>query len=269
MNIQADRTQEGSLVARRVGRRGRAGRPVADHREGHLQGLPDDARAGRRGFRSSPACTRSHGCSFAESWNARAVPAHAERLAAARRARHRASTTSSPPPTAASLIRNRGSWSIDHQRYNFQFSGQAFYEVRNGKIVGMLKDVAYQSEHAGVLELDGHDRRQVVLLAGRRVQRRQGRAVADQLGEPRLRAGALPERQHPQHGAERMMQTTPAPRVHQPLLSRDEAQGARRSRAVVQQGRRDARDHHQRTERQHALRRREHHHVGRHSPTRP
>jgi TldD protein len=43
------------------------------------------------------------------------------------------------------LIRNRGSWSIDHQRYNFQFSGQAFYEVRNGKIAGMLKDVAYQS----------------------------------------------------------------------------------------------------------------------------
>jgi TldD protein len=42
------------------------------------------------------------------------------------------------------LIKNRGSWSIDHQRYNFQFSGQAFYEVRSGRIVGMLKDVAYQ-----------------------------------------------------------------------------------------------------------------------------
>ena len=43
------------------------------------------------------------------------------------------------------LIRNRGSWSIDHQRYNFQFSGQAFYEVRDGKITGMLRDVAYQA----------------------------------------------------------------------------------------------------------------------------
>ena len=43
------------------------------------------------------------------------------------------------------VIRNRGSWSIDHQRFNFQFSGQAFYEVRNGKIAGMLRDVAYQS----------------------------------------------------------------------------------------------------------------------------
>ena len=43
------------------------------------------------------------------------------------------------------VIKNRGSWSIDHQRYNFQFSGQAFYEVKNGKITGMLKDVAYQA----------------------------------------------------------------------------------------------------------------------------
>jgi TldD protein len=37
------------------------------------------------------------------------------------------------------------SYSIDQQRYNFQFSGQMFYEIKNGEIVGMLKDVAYQS----------------------------------------------------------------------------------------------------------------------------
>ncbi len=37
------------------------------------------------------------------------------------------------------------SFSIDQQRYNFQFSGQLFYEIKNGKIAGMLKDVAYQS----------------------------------------------------------------------------------------------------------------------------
>ncbi|MGH9419286.1 MAG: metallopeptidase TldD-related protein, partial [Thermoanaerobaculia bacterium] len=43
------------------------------------------------------------------------------------------------------VIKNRGSWSIDHQRFNFQFSGQVFYEVKGGKITGMLKDVAYQS----------------------------------------------------------------------------------------------------------------------------
>ena len=37
-----------------------------------------------------------------------------------------------------------GSFSIDQQRYNAQFGGQVFYEIKGGKIVGMLKDVAYQ-----------------------------------------------------------------------------------------------------------------------------
>jgi len=43
------------------------------------------------------------------------------------------------------LISGRGSYSIDQQRYNFQFGGQVFYEIQGGKIIGMLKDVAYQS----------------------------------------------------------------------------------------------------------------------------
>jgi len=38
-----------------------------------------------------------------------------------------------------------GSFSIDQQRYNFQFGGQMFYEIKEGKIAGMLRDVAYQS----------------------------------------------------------------------------------------------------------------------------
>lgn len=42
-------------------------------------------------------------------------------------------------------ILGRGSYSIDQQRYNFQFGGQVFYEIKNGKISGMLEDVAYQS----------------------------------------------------------------------------------------------------------------------------
>lgn len=44
----------------------------------------------------------------------------------------------------AILIIGDGSWSIDQQRYNFQFTGQDFWHIKNGKIVGMLKDVAYQ-----------------------------------------------------------------------------------------------------------------------------
>lgn len=42
-------------------------------------------------------------------------------------------------------IIGRGSYSIDQQRYNFQFGGTLFYEIKNGEIVGMLDDVAYQS----------------------------------------------------------------------------------------------------------------------------
>ena len=37
------------------------------------------------------------------------------------------------------------SWSIDMQRYNFQFTGQRFFEIRAGKLTGQLRDVAYQA----------------------------------------------------------------------------------------------------------------------------
>ena len=104
--------------------------------------------------------TRSHGCSFADSWqnvqfqrmpNVSLLPGEqdlslADIIAATDR---------------GIVIKHDGSWSIDHQRYNFQFSGQAFYEVRGGKVVGMLRDVAYQSRHALLLERDGHDWRHV------------------------------------------------------------------------------------------------------------
>jgi TldD protein len=42
-------------------------------------------------------------------------------------------------------ITGNGSWSIDHQRFNFQFGGQMFYEIKRGKIARALRDVAYQS----------------------------------------------------------------------------------------------------------------------------
>jgi TldD protein len=43
------------------------------------------------------------------------------------------------------LIMGDGSFSIDQQRYNFQFGGQTFWEIQKGKVAGMLRDVAYQS----------------------------------------------------------------------------------------------------------------------------
>ncbi|HEY0546144.1 MAG TPA: TldD/PmbA family protein [Pyrinomonadaceae bacterium] len=42
-------------------------------------------------------------------------------------------------------IEGDGSFSIDQQRYNFQFGGQVFYEIKDGKKMGLLRDVAYQS----------------------------------------------------------------------------------------------------------------------------
>lgn len=41
-------------------------------------------------------------------------------------------------------IVGNGSFSIDQQRYNAQFGGQLFYEIKNGKITRMIEDVAYQ-----------------------------------------------------------------------------------------------------------------------------
>ncbi len=37
------------------------------------------------------------------------------------------------------------SWSIDMQRYNFQFTGQRFFRITDGKLDGQLRDVAYQA----------------------------------------------------------------------------------------------------------------------------
>ncbi|MEP7235580.1 MAG: TldD/PmbA family protein, partial [Ignavibacteriota bacterium] len=43
------------------------------------------------------------------------------------------------------LIKGNSSYSIDQQRYNFQFTGQVAYQVKDGKLGHMLRDVAYHS----------------------------------------------------------------------------------------------------------------------------
>jgi TldD protein len=43
------------------------------------------------------------------------------------------------------LIEGNGSYSIDQQRYNFQFGGDAFWEIKGGKKRGMISRVAYQA----------------------------------------------------------------------------------------------------------------------------
>ncbi len=143
MNVQADRTQEGSLSRVAWDDEG----VPADRWLVIEKGLFKDyqttrEQAGR--IQKLTGVARSHGCSFAESWAAvqfQRMP----NISLLPGDRDIGVDDIVGATDRGILIRNRGSWSIDHQRFNFQFSGQAFYEVRNGKIAGMLRDVAYQS----------------------------------------------------------------------------------------------------------------------------
>ena len=88
--------------------------------------------------------TESHGCCYADSWSS----VQFQRMA---------NVSLAPGKTPLSVeemikdvkkgiyIIGDGSFSIDQQRYNFQFGGQLYYEIKDGKIGEMLKDVAYQS----------------------------------------------------------------------------------------------------------------------------
>ena len=86
----------------------------------------------------------SHGCSHADSWNS--VQFQRMPNVSLRPGNEKLSVHDMIKDVEKGIyILGRGSYSIDQQRYNFQFGGQLFYEIQNGKITGMLDDVAYQS----------------------------------------------------------------------------------------------------------------------------
>lgn len=87
---------------------------------------------------------RSNGCAYADS------PAHVP-------IQRMANVSLQPDPRGGStedlvagvddgiyVVGDR-SWSIDMQRYNFQFTGQRFYRIKNGRLAGQVRDVAYQA----------------------------------------------------------------------------------------------------------------------------
>lgn len=86
----------------------------------------------------------SYGCNHADSWGSISFPRMPN-----------VSLQSGPGSTDLDdliaevpkgiLIYGDGSYSIDQQRYNFQFGGQVFWEIKDGKRGEMLRDVAYQS----------------------------------------------------------------------------------------------------------------------------
>ena len=86
----------------------------------------------------------SHGCSYADNWAS--VPFQRMPNVSLEPSEKDVSEQDIIGATDDGIyIKGDGSYSIDHQRYNFQFSGQTFWEVKNGKITAQLRDVAYQS----------------------------------------------------------------------------------------------------------------------------
>ncbi len=86
----------------------------------------------------------SHGCCYSQSW----ADVQFQRMANVSLAPGKEQLT--PQQLIGGIdkgiyIVKDGSFSIDQQRYNFQFGGQLFFEIKAGKIVGMLKDVSYQA----------------------------------------------------------------------------------------------------------------------------
>jgi TldD protein len=86
----------------------------------------------------------SHGCCYADNWSSVQF----------QRMPNVSLEPGKEPLTPQEMVKDvekgiyivgSGSFSIDQQRYNFQFGGQLFYEIKDGEIAGMLEDVTYQS----------------------------------------------------------------------------------------------------------------------------
>ena len=139
MNVTGDRTAEHGLSTVGWDDEGVAGQRWDIVKDGVLVGYQLDRNMAR--LRGLP---RSNGCAFADS------PGHVQ-------IQRMANVSLQPAPDGPSTQEiiagvERGiyvvgdkSWSIDMQRYNFQFTGQRFYRIEGGRLAGQLRDVAYQA----------------------------------------------------------------------------------------------------------------------------
>ncbi len=139
VNIVADKTQPGSLGAVGYDDEGVKCKSWDLIKDGILvnyQAIRDQV--------SILGQNESHGCCYSQSWS----DVQFQRMANVSLQPGKEQLT--PEQMIAGVdkgiyIVKDGSFSIDQQRYNFQFGGVLFFEIRNGKIEGMLKDVAYQA----------------------------------------------------------------------------------------------------------------------------
>ncbi|MBE1536188.1 TldD/PmbA family protein [Actinomadura algeriensis] len=139
MNVTGDRTAEHGLATIGYDDEGVATQSFDIVSGGVLTGYQTDRRIARL-----TGADRSNGCAFADSASSMPI----QRMA-------NVSLAAAPDgPSTDELIGGveRGvyivgdkSWSIDMQRYNFQFTGQRFYRIENGRLAGQLRDVAYQA----------------------------------------------------------------------------------------------------------------------------
>lgn len=142
MNVTADRTAEHGLASVGYDDEGVAAQSWDLVRDGMFVGYQLD-----RVFAPRLGQSRSNGCSYADS--AHHVPI--QRMA-------NVSLQPSPDDISTAELIGRvsdgiyvvgdRSWSIDMQRYNFQFTGQRFYRIRDGRLDGQVRDVAYQATTA-------------------------------------------------------------------------------------------------------------------------
>ncbi len=87
--------------------------------------------------------TASDGCCYADSWSSVQFQRMANVSLQPGKARLSVPDMIKNVENGIYIIGD-GSFSIDQQRYNAQFGGQLFYEIKNGKVGPMIEDVAYQ-----------------------------------------------------------------------------------------------------------------------------
>jgi TldD protein len=139
VNIVADKTTPGSLGAVGYDDEGIRGKRWDIIKDGVLvnyQATRDQAHIiGEK---------ESHGCSYADSWSSVQFQRMPNISLASGKKRLTPEEMIKDVKKGIYIVGD-GSFSIDQQRYNFQFGGQLFYEIKDGKIGAMLEDVAYQS----------------------------------------------------------------------------------------------------------------------------
>ncbi|HEY3257761.1 MAG TPA: TldD/PmbA family protein [Gemmatimonadaceae bacterium] len=146
MNIQGDRSQEGACAT--IGYDDEGVKPenfliIKNGVVNDYQTTREQANWLKWWYDSQGRPTRSHGCSNADSWGSvqfQRMP-NVSLLPGSKDIGW--DDIISATDKGIGIVGD-GSFSIDQQRYNAQFGGQIFYEIKGGKIVGMLKDVAYQ-----------------------------------------------------------------------------------------------------------------------------